>query len=223
MSGDTQGVGAVVTETPVTLPARIQMLAESADNSGDLNEVTAVLCRARQLITEAGAGKGDTSSSGMREFTCHRVPSRARVVPGWLSALAAVVCLVTDCYWYFGYGCDNGGNPRRSVTFCGGGELPEVSGCLFTLLCRQMWRDLGAWRKVSDRERLKTTATWYRTEDWCCHWTAGIWSALQDTSCLQPRHRNHHLRRFRQLKCTGTVLRGSHPCLFPAGTRHVHI
>lgn len=216
MTGDTRGGGtAPGPELPVTLLSRIKMLAESAGNSSDLNDVTAVLCRALHLVTETGAGEDDSGPYGMREFTCHRVPSRARVVPGWLSALAAVVCLVTGCYWYFGYGCDNGSNPRRSVTFCGPGELPEVSECLFTLLCRQMWRDLDVWRKVSDRERLKYTAAWYRTEDWCCYWTAGIWSALQgcspvpdgqNTSGLQPQCRNHHrLRRFRQLSGGGLV------------------
>lgn len=236
MTGDTRGGGtAPGPELPVTLLSRIKMLAESADNSSDLNEVTAVLCRALHLVTETGAGEDDSGPHGMREFTCHRVPSCARVVPGWLSALAAVVCLVTGCYWYFGYGCDNGGNPRRNVTFCGVGELPDVSECLFTLLCRQMWRDLDVWRRVSDRERLENTATWYRTEDRCCYWVAGIWSALQKgspapegqkTPGLQTQCQNHHhLRRYRQLTDPGAIVRktGPHCCLFPAGNRHIHI
>lgn len=222
-------------EQPVTLLSRIKTMAESADNSGDLNDVTDVLCRVQRLITELGAGEDDSGLSGMSTVTCQRVPGNAKVVPGWLSALAAVVCLVSGCHWYFGHWRDNGGNPRRSVTFSGRGALPDVSECLFTLLCRQMWRDLDVWRRVSDRERLENTAIWYRTEDWCCYWVAGIWSALQEgnpapegqkTPDQQSQCQNHHhLRRYRQLTGPGAIVRktGPHCCLFPAGNRHTHI
>lgn len=222
-------------EPAVTLFSRIKTMAESADNCGDLNDVTGVLCRVQRLITESGAGEDDSGLSGMSAVTCRSVPCNARVVPGWLSALAAVVCLVTGCHWFFGFWRDNGGNPRRSVTFCGRGELPAVSECLFTLLCRQMWRDLDVWRRVSDRERLENTAICYRTEDWCCYWTAGIWSELQEgcpapeeqnTPGLQPQCQNHHhVRRYRQPTGSGAIARktGPHSCLFPAGNRHTHI
>lgn len=221
-------------EASVTLLSRIKTMAESADNSGDLHEVTAVLLRALRLTEVSGAGEEDAGSSGIREFTCHRVPCSARVVPGWLSALTAVVCHVSGCHWCFGRWRDGHGNPRRSVTFRGRGALPAVAECLFTLLCRQMLRDLNIWQKVSDRERLETTATWYRTEDWCCHWAAGIWSALlapdipadePDTPGVRQQYHYYCHRRYQQLTGSGAFIStsGAHSCLFPAGNRHIHI
>ncbi|EHG9001902.1 hypothetical protein J4L15_004801, partial [Salmonella enterica subsp. enterica serovar Java] len=54
---------APASEVSVTLLSRIKTMAESADNSGDLHEVTAVLLRAQRL-TEA-SGEGESGSSGI--------------------------------------------------------------------------------------------------------------------------------------------------------------
>ncbi|ENY9070536.1 hypothetical protein ACF140_002540 [Salmonella enterica] len=220
-------------EPAVALFSRIKTMAKSADSKGSLHEVTVVLCRVQHLIKESGPGDGDSVPANDREFTCHHCPCDARVIPGWFSALTAVACLVTGCHWYFGRRRDNSGKSRRTVTFCGRGELAEVTECLFTLLCRQMWRDLDIWRRDSERFHLKTASTRNRTDEWRRGWTAGIWSALleHDTppgeqNIPGPRQDCHHCRRWYQpLTGTAVVIRetGPHSCLFPAGNRHTHI
>lgn len=152
----------------------IRRMVQSADHSGNLSDVVDVLCRTHRLIKEHG--EAECVRGAEREFTCSRSPCNTRVVPAWFSALTAVVCQAAGCRWYFGR--LPGLRFRRSVTFCGTGERPEMAGRLFVLLCRRMERDLEVWRASGNRERLKTVQTRSREDDWRISWTAGLWSAL---------------------------------------------
>ncbi|EKC2616071.1 hypothetical protein OOO38_004552 [Salmonella enterica] len=179
----------------------IRRMVKSADRRGELADVTSVLCRTYCLIKAQTVDEGVPAAE--REYTCARSFCNVRIVPAWFSALTAVVCQAAGCRWYFSR------LPvrtfRRSVTFCGTGERPEVAGSLFVLLCRQMERDLEAWRASGNRERLKTAQTRSREDGWRIRWTAGLWSALLEYNipaaeqqseirpqcCHQPQRRNY--------------------------------
>ncbi|EFS2650358.1 hypothetical protein HX362_003227 [Salmonella enterica] len=217
----------------VPLLSRVKTMVKSADSNGSLHEVIAVLCRVQYLIKESWPGNVDSGPANDRAFMCHHCPSDARIIPGWLSALSAVACLVTGCRWYFGRRRDNSGTPRRSVTFCGRGELAEVTECLFTLLCRQMLRDLDIWRRDSERLRLKTAATRNCTDKWRSGWIASIWSALLEHASRTGEKNTPGARQdcdcchtwSQSLSGNAAVIRETEPhsCLFPAGNRHTHI
>lgn len=175
----------------------IRSMVKSADRKGELTEVISVLCRAYCLIKEY-TEEGVTDAEC--EYTCVRSFCNVRVVPAWFSALTAVVCKAVGCRWYFGR--LPGLRFRRSVTFCGAGERPEVAGSLFALLCRQMERDMDTWQKVCGMERLKTMQTRIREDKWRISWTAGLWSALSEYDNLPRTQKISDIRQYRhQLQC----------------------
>ncbi|EEB1955107.1 hypothetical protein GNT71_03260 [Salmonella enterica] len=108
----------------------IRRMVKSADRRGELADVTSVLCRTYCLIKAQTVDEGVPAAE--REYTCARSFCNVRIVPAWFSALTAVVCQAVGCRWYFGR--LPGLKFRRSVTFCGIGERPEVAGSLLVLL-----------------------------------------------------------------------------------------
>lgn len=153
----------------------IWLMVKSADRRGVLADVTSLLYRTHCLIKAHSVDESFPIAE--REYTCARNFCNVRFVPSWFSALTAVSCQAVGCRWYFGR--LPGLKFRRSVTFCGTSERPEVAGSLFVLLCRQMERDLNTCQKLCCRERLKTTKTCTWEDKWRINWTASLWSAFR--------------------------------------------
>lgn len=168
----------------------VRCMVKSADRRGELADVTSVLCRTYCLIKAQTVDEGVPAAE--REYTCARSFCNVRIVPAWFSALTAVVCQAVGCRWYFGR--LPGLKFRRSVTFCGIGERPEVTGSLLVLLYSQMERDMETWQKVCCRERLKTVQTRAREDKWRISWTADLWSALSEQDTLPGKQKISDIR-----------------------------
>jgi len=151
-----------------------------ADNTRNPHETAVALRQAQALMGKYGAEPESVVLNGIKTETCLNIPGNALAVPGWLNALVSVVCMAAGCRSYYGWYQHSDKKKRRSVTFYGFGERPEVAGYLFTVTCRQLKRDADCYLHTAcAHPLLKLSTVRRRMDQYRLSWVAGVWSALE--------------------------------------------
>src|SRR5476649_2507146 len=121
---------------------RIRKLMALGSRNNNGHEAARALRLAQVLMQRHNLSEEDITLSAIREIECRQVYTDAVSIPGWLNALAAVVCMATGCRCWFGWyqTTTTGGRERehRSLHFYGLNERPEVAQYIFMVLARQL-------------------------------------------------------------------------------------
>ncbi|ECE7751465.1 DUF2786 domain-containing protein [Salmonella enterica subsp. enterica serovar Ngili] len=167
--------------------SRIRKLMALADNTRNPHEAAAALRQAQALMSKYGVEPESVASGVIRTETCRNIPCNALSVPGWLNALVSVVCMASGCRSYYGWYQHSGKKKRRSVTFYGFGERPEVAGYLFGVVCRQLKRDADHYLHTAcAHPLLKLSTVRRRMDEYRLYWVAGVWSVLESSEPPAP-------------------------------------
>src|SRR5471030_2191640 len=121
---------------------RIRKLMALGTRNSNAHEAARALRLAQQLMQRHNLSEMDVTLSDISETECLQVYTDAVSIPGWLNALAAVVCMATGCRcwfsWYNTASRTGQSRRRRSLHFYGLNERPEVALYVFTVLSRQL-------------------------------------------------------------------------------------
>jgi hypothetical protein len=162
---------------------RIRKLMALGSRNDNAHEAARALRLAQKLMQRHNLSETDVNLSAIRETECRQVYCDAVNIPGWLNALAAVVCMATGCRcWFNGYqAITREGNHRyrRSVHFYGLHERPEVASYVFTVLSRQLKTAAQEHMKTAYRlSRLKLQTKRNRADQFREGWVSGVWVVL---------------------------------------------
>lgn len=163
---------------------RIRKLMALGTRNSNANEAARALRLAQQLMQRHNLSEVDVNLSDISERECLQVYTDAVSIPGWLNALAAVVCMATGCRCWFGWyqSTSSGGRERerRSLHFYGLNERPEVAQYIFVVLARQLKDATTEHMNSSYRlKRLKLQTKRNRADQFREGWVTGVWMVLE--------------------------------------------
>ena len=163
---------------------RIRKLMALGSRNDNANEAARALRLAQKLMQRHNLSETDVNLVAISETECRQVYSDAVNIPGWLNALATVVCMATGCRcWFSGYqAVTREGNRRyrRSVHFYGLHERPDVALYVFTVLSRQLKAATQEHMKTAYRlSRLKLQTKRNRADQFREGWVSGVWVVLE--------------------------------------------
>src|SRR5471030_635547 len=114
---------------------RIRKLMALGSRNDNAHEAARALRLAQKLMQRHNLSGTDVNLVAISETECRQLYSDAVNIPGWLNALATVVCMATGCRCWFGWyqTTTTGGRERerRSLHFYGLNERPEVAQYIF--------------------------------------------------------------------------------------------
>lgn len=163
---------------------RIRKLMALGSCNSNAHEAARALRLAQQLMQRHNLSEMDVTLSDISERECLQVYTDAVSIPGWLNALAAVVCMATGCRCWFGWyqTTTTGGRDRerRSLHFYGLNERPEVAQYIFMVLARQLKEATKDHMNSAYRlKRLKLQTKRNRADQFREGWVTGVWMVLE--------------------------------------------
>ncbi|WP_264189801.1 DUF2786 domain-containing protein [Yersinia bercovieri] len=163
---------------------RIRKLMALGTRNNNAYEAARAVRLAQVLMQRHNLSQDDVEISAVHEQVSYQVFTDAYSIPGWLNALAAVVCMATGCRcwfsWYHTVNRAGQPRPRRSLHFYGLNERPEVALYVFTVLSRQL-RDATEFhmRTAYRLKRLKLQTKRHRADQFREGWVVGVWNVLE--------------------------------------------
>ena len=163
---------------------RIRKLMALGSRNNNVHEAARALRLAQVLMQRHNLSEDDITLSAIRETECRQVYTDAVSIPGWLNALATVVCMATGCRCWFGWYCtvtaEGRQRERRSVHFYGLNERPDVALYAFTVLARQLKDATKQHMHCAYRlKRLKLQTKRNRADQFREGWVVGVWIVLE--------------------------------------------
>lgn len=163
---------------------RIRKLMALGTRNSNAHEAARALRLAQRLMQSHNLSEIDVTLSDIGERECLQVYTDAVSIPGWLNALAAVVCMATGCRCWFGwYQTTTAGGrkrERRSLHFYGLNERPEVAQYIFMVLARQLKNATKEHMTSAYRlKRLKLQTKRNRADQFREGWVTGVWMVLE--------------------------------------------
>lgn len=163
---------------------RIRKLMALGTRNNNAYEAARAVRLAQVLMQRHNLSQDDVEISAVHEQVSYQVFTDAISIPGWLNALAAVVCMATGCRcwfsWYHTVTRSGQPRPRRSLHFYGLNERPDVALYVFTVLSRQLRESTDS--HMSTHYRLKTIKVHTkrnRADQFREGWVVGVWSVLE--------------------------------------------
>lgn len=174
-----------------------RLMALGTQNSND-HEAARAVALAQRLMRRHGLTDDQLAMTGISESVCEHLTSNAEKVPAWMSSLATVVCMATQCRCWFGwYGYVSPGGLRtirRSLHFYGFGERPELALYIYTVLQRKVRAATDAHISTYRRQSIKKSTLRGRADQFREGWVSGVWQVLQSFST--PDGENQVLQRW---------------------------
>lgn len=159
-------------ETPINEPPRHEvqpdMYGAAPVISGESGDVSGL------VISELDAGL-----TSVREASSRTAPSDAEKVPEWMVTLVRGVCHAFGCQAYYSWRQTSAGY-RRSVTFYGFSEKPEIAAYAFDVLTRQLKDATNSYLKTQSK-RLKLATRRARAEQFRDGWVCGVREVISAT------------------------------------------
>ena len=166
---------------------RIRKLMALGTRNNNAYEAARAVRLAQVLMQRHNLSQDDVAFFAVQEAVSYQVYSDAFSIPGWLNALAAVVCMATGsrCFfsWHNTVSRTGQPRPRRSLHFYGLNERPEVALYVFTVLSRQLREATDVHMNSAYRlKRLKLQTKRNRKDQFREGWVVGGWNVLESFS-----------------------------------------
>lgn len=111
------------------LTRRIRRLMALGTQNSNAHEAARAVALAQRLMRRHGLTDDQLAMTGISESVCEHLTSNAEKVPAWMSSLATVVCMATQCRCWFGwYGYVSPGGCARyggRFTFTASANVPS--------------------------------------------------------------------------------------------------
>lgn len=159
---------------------RIKKLLSMARNNSSAEEAALALNRAQRLMEAHKLTESDANLMDINEASTQKAPSHAEKMPEYMALLAVMISRVFGVKFYTSHGCDNWNAPaKRTITFYGPDERPEVAAYSFEVLGKQLAKArreyLGTLRK-----NIKPATKIARGDTFCSAWCNGAYAVVSD-------------------------------------------
>ncbi|WJV63457.1 DUF2786 domain-containing protein [Pectobacteriaceae bacterium CE70] len=163
---------------------RIRKLMALGTRNNNAYEAARAVRLAQVLMQRHNLSQDDVAVCAVQEAVSYQVYTDAISIPGWLNALAAVVCMATGCRcwfsWYRTVTRVGRQRDRRSLHFYGLNERPDVALYVFTVLSRQLKNATTChMRSAYQLKRLKLRTKRNRADQFREGWVVGVWNVLE--------------------------------------------
>ncbi|WP_187514544.1 DUF2786 domain-containing protein [Rahnella aquatilis] len=163
---------------------RIRKLMALGTRNNNAYEAARAVRLAQVLMQRHNLSPEDLALGDVQEAVSYQIYSDAISIPGWLNALAAVVCMATGCRcwfsWHHSATRTGQARRRRSLHFYGLNERPEVGLYVFTVLSRQLREATDLHMHSAYRlKRLKVQTKRNRADQFREGWVVGVWNVLE--------------------------------------------
>ncbi|MCI4185344.1 DUF2786 domain-containing protein [Dickeya dianthicola] len=163
---------------------RIRKLMALGTRNNNAYEAARAVRLAQVLMQRHDLSPEDLALGDVQEAVSYQIYSDAISIPGWLNALAAVVCMATGCRcwfsWHHSATRTGQARRRRSLHFYGLNERPEVGLYVFTVLSRQLREATVLHMHSTYRlKRLKVQTKRNRADQFREGWVVGVWNVLE--------------------------------------------
>ncbi|WP_210532414.1 DUF2786 domain-containing protein [Pantoea ananatis] len=180
------------------LTRRIRRLMALGTQNSNAHEAARAVALAQRLMRRHGLTDDQLAMTGISESVCEHLTSNAEKVPAWMSSLATVVCMATQCRCWFGwYGYVSPGGLRtirRSLHFYGFGERSELALYIYTVLQRRLRVATDSHMSTYRKRRILRSTLRGRADQFREGWVSGVWQVLQSFST--PDGENQVLQRW---------------------------
>ena len=180
------------------LTRRIRRLMALGTQNSNAHEAARAVALAQRLMRRHGLTDDQLAMTGISESVCEHLTSNAEKVPAWMSSLATVVCMATQCRCWFGwYGYVSPGGLRtirRSLHFYGFGERSELALYIYTVLQRRLLVATDSHMSTYRKRRILRSTLRGRADQFREGWVSGVWQVLQSFST--PDGENQVLQRW---------------------------
>jgi hypothetical protein len=149
----------------------VRKLLKLGRSNSNAHEAGLALQRAQKLMARYGISELDAGLTSVREASSRTAPSDAEKVPEWMVTLVRGVCHAFGCQAYYSWRQTSAGY-RRSVTFYGFSEKPEIAAYAFDVLTRQLKDATNSYLKTQSK-RLKLATRRARAEQFRDGWVCG--------------------------------------------------
>lgn len=183
---------------------RIRKLMALGTRNNNAYEAARAVRLAQVLMQRHNLSPDDVATSAVHEQVSYQLYSDAISIPGWLHAMAAVVCMATGsrCWFAWYNTASRTGQPRRRrcLHFYGLNERPEVALYVFTVLSRQLREATDFHMRSAYRlKRLKIQTKRNRADQFREGWVVGVWNVLE--SFAPTEKESNVLRRWLTQRC----------------------
>ncbi|WP_431022245.1 DUF2786 domain-containing protein [Erwinia rhapontici] len=166
------------------LLSRIRKLMALGTRNNNAYEAARAVRLAQVLMQRHNLSPDDVAISAVNETVSYQLYTDAINIPGWLNALAAVVCMATGCRcwfsWYHTTNKTGRHRARRSLHFYGLNERADVALYVFTVLSRQLRNATDLHMTTTYRlKRLKLQTKRNRADQFREGWVVGVWNVLE--------------------------------------------
>lgn len=157
----------------------VRKLLKLGRSNSNAHEAGLALQRAQKLMARYGISALDAGLTSVREASSRTAPSDAEKVPEWMVTLVRGVCHAFGCCAYYSWRQTSAGY-RRSVTFYGFSEKPEIAAYAFDVLTRQLKDATNSYLKTQSK-RLKLATRRARAEQFRDGWVCGVREVISAT------------------------------------------
>ncbi|ACX86522.1 DUF2786 domain-containing protein [Pectobacterium brasiliense] len=152
---------------------KIQKLLHLAKRSTNEHEAANAISQAQNLMHKFGLSELDIDLKSIKEFQSEHCPSDANKLPEYVVSLANMLCYAfgVNCYYTWTR------NHRRSVSFYGPTERPQIAAYGFDVLSIQLIKARSEFI-ASQNKRIKRTTKTNRADQFCAGWVSGARNAI---------------------------------------------
>ena len=173
-------VGYLVMQNKEKYLQRIKKLLAMSRNNSSAEEAALALRHAQRLMETHQLTEADATLLDINEASTNKSPSQAKTMPEYMALLAIMVARVFGVKHYLSFGQEQAGKPaKRTITYYGPGERPQIAAYSFEVLGRQL---TNARREyiASLRKNIKTSTKTARADTFCSAWVEGAYYVVTD-------------------------------------------
>lgn len=159
---------------------KIKKLLALARNNSSAEEAALAMNRAQELMTRHNITSQDAAFSDISEAKTDKSPSHAEKMPEYMAFLAEMVSRVFGVKFYTSHGrVFPGYTARRTITFYGPAERPQVAAYAFEVLGKQLKKARQVYVS-SLRKNIKPATKTARADAYCSAWVNGAYQVASD-------------------------------------------
>lgn len=151
-----------------------------ARNNSSAEEAALALRRAQRLMETHKLSEADADLMNINEVSTQKAPSHAEKMPEYMALLAEMIARVFGVKFYTSHGVHVWGeSPKRTITYYGPDERPQVAAYSFEVLGKQLAKARRDYTKTL-RKNIKPATKVARADTFCSAWVNGAYAVVSD-------------------------------------------
>lgn len=164
---------------------KLKKLLALARNNSSPEEAALAMSRAQELMTRHKFSADDAELTDISEASTDKAPSHAEKMPEYMAMLANMISRVFGVKFYSSFGRESYFGPaRRTLTFYGPNERPQVAAYAFEVLGKQLMKARRTFIATL-RKNIKPANKTARADTYCSAWVHGAYQVVTDMAVTE--------------------------------------